>query len=264
MQCRELLESGAVACVECGTRTGQRPEQAITDAAVSSTIAVNRNTLSYHEDRNTRRFDASLTDEAMQGLGDVLGDFFIQRGTVRTTPPGRHFNREVPLLTGSNGLPPAEPRTNHAGAQEQVAELAGEPQAPPDMARLLKIFTVKDDTFELHDNRLKATTSADYLRRLTYLFLYAHECHGRTSALEADLTTILRSAKMIDGSGNAYRWLRKRVGIADDGEGRVKLAAKGREEAKKSLDEALDPKVDDAWNPDKNQPKKRGPRKKKS
>jgi hypothetical protein len=264
MQCRELLESGAVACVECGTRAGQRPEQAITDAAGSSPIAINRNTLSYHEDRNTRRFEASLTDQAMQGLGDVLGDFFIQRGTVRTTHRGPHFNKEVPLLAGPNDLPPAEPGTNHAGAQDETAELVEEQQTPTDRPRLLKIFKVKDDTFELHDNRLKATTSADYLRRLTYLFLYAHECYGRTSAPESDLTTVLRSAKMIDGSGNAYRWLKKRIGIADDGDGRIKLVAKGREEAVKALNEALDPKVDDAWNPDKKQPRKRGPRKKKS
>jgi hypothetical protein len=224
---------------------------------------VSRNTLSYHEDRNTRRLEASLTDQAMQGLGDVLGDFFIQRSVARANQPGRHISRETPLLAGPSGHPPSESDSDSAVAEDPAVEVVGEPQTPSDKARLLKIFTVKDDTFELHDNRLKAKTAADYLRRLTYLFLYAHDCHGRTSAPEAELMTVLRTAKAIDRSGNSYRWLKKRVGFVNDGEDRIKLTAPGREEAKKALNEALDPKVEDGWNPDKNQPKKRGPRKQK-
>src|SRR5450755_5135538 len=51
MKCREVLESGAIACVECGRRideaataTDQTPQQ------TGSSPAANRNTFSYHED----------------------------------------------------------------------------------------------------------------------------------------------------------------------------------------------------------------------
>ena len=40
------------------------------------------------EDRNSRSFEASLTDSAMHGLGDVFGELFAQRGVGRATTPG--------------------------------------------------------------------------------------------------------------------------------------------------------------------------------
>src|SRR6476646_2773360 len=73
MKCRELLEPGAAACVECGTRIGQGVDgvNGTTTQTRHDTAAVppNRNTLTYHEDRNSRKFEASLTDSAMHGLG---------------------------------------------------------------------------------------------------------------------------------------------------------------------------------------------------
>ena len=71
------------------------------------------------------------------------------------------------------------------------------------------------------------------------------------SVPERDLNTMITTAKMMDGSGNARRWLRKRVGILTEGEDNVQLDFKGREEARKALKAALDPSAQDGWNPDK-------------
>ena len=87
MKCRDALESAAVACVECGTRIGQTIDSGDGVSTAAGIPPTTRNTLSYHEDRNSRRFEASLTDNAMNGLGDVFSELFAQRGIGRTATP---------------------------------------------------------------------------------------------------------------------------------------------------------------------------------
>src|SRR5438045_1446254 len=78
--CREPLEPGAMECVECGTKLGASngDGKAAVKLFPPTELPAQRNILSYSEDRSTRRFEASLTDTAIQGLGEVLGDFFVQ------------------------------------------------------------------------------------------------------------------------------------------------------------------------------------------
>jgi hypothetical protein len=252
-----------VACIECGARVGERPEGVDSVGAtvsVPAALAPNRNTLSYREDRNSRACEASLTDEAMQSLGDVFGELFVRRDGTRTAAAlRRHLADETPLVDGLKGLtagqqppqespPPPPPTLNGSAANPRSS----------DSERVHSILVPKGDTFEVADNRVKAKSFSDYTRRMTYLYLYAHECNGRTSALDADLRAFLKSAKAMDPSGNATRWLAKYVGYAKDGDDRVKLNVKGREGAKKALSDALDPNVTDTWNPDSHQPRKRG------
>ena len=98
IKCREVLEPGALACVECGTRIGAPVEATDgTPTVQRRRLPRTRNTLSYQEDRNSRRFEASLTDSAMNGLGDVFGELFAQRGVGRTLS---HSNgRNLPKMT---------------------------------------------------------------------------------------------------------------------------------------------------------------------
>ena len=254
LECRAVLEQAAVACVECGTRLGQRLSSNGNAASpAGTTIAPNRNTLSYHEDRGSRRFDASLTDHAMEGLGSVLGELFVQRGQVRTVLAARpalpdlqaiDVQAELPLLpaTASPTPPPVQ--------RDQ----------PSTSSELATFFAPDGDKLELIDNRLKASNQSDYVRRLTLLFLYAHECLGRPSTSEDELKTVLKDNKVWDRAGNAAKWLKKRIGISDTGEGRLKLTAPGREGAKKTLVEAMDTNIQETWNPDKQVAKPRGPR----
>lgn len=264
IKCRELLEPGAIACVECGTRIGQPVEAANGatqgHAPTTATPAPNRNTLSYQEDRNSRRFEASLTDSAMHGLGDVFGELFARAGSARVTQPNgtRTLVRDLVIEDGKQ-LPPASAAN---GDQHFVTPAPPNPQAPTDKDRILKIFAVNGEALELSDNRLKATTAADYYRRLTYLFLYAHELHGRTTTPKTELVRILKEAKVFDP--NCGTWLKQKKGFTVDTEDRLKLNVGAREQAVKVLDEALDSNVVDQWNPDNRTVKPRGPKKKKA
>jgi hypothetical protein len=247
-QCREVLEPGAIACVECGTRIGQPMDAS--DGAPTIAAAMppgNRNTLSYQEDRNSRRFEASLTDSAMHGLGDVFGELFAQRGVGRTVtqPNGRTLLRNDVVLNDLRQLPSAAPADN-AHRESSPGKKPDQPSTDKD--RILQIFSANGDTLELRDNRLKATTAADYYRRLTYLFLHCNELHGRPTTPRDDLATVLKAAKVYDT--NCRSWLKQKKGFTVDSEDRLKLIAGAREQAVKALNEALDSNVPDIWNPD--------------
>lgn len=267
LACKALLEKDAVACVECGARVGERSAQVETresGVSVPAALAANRNTINYREDRNSRSCEASLTDDAMHSLGDVFGELFVRRDAIRTTAAlHRHLAGNGAVIDGLKELPAGQEPAHHSPppAPPTLNGSAGS-SSSPDRARMHNILTPNGDDFEVADNRVKAKNYADYTRRMTYLYLYAHECSGRASALDTDLRAFLKSAKAMDSSGNATRWLAKHIGYAKDGEDRVKLVVKGREEAKKALNDALDPNVPDAWNPDSHQPKKRGGKKK--
>jgi hypothetical protein len=266
MACRELLETDAVACVECGARVGARPEQPANVAVASApgALAANRNNISYREDRNSRLCEASLTDEAMQSLGDVFGELFARRDATKTAAAlRRHLAEDGTIVDGLKGLTAGQQTGQETPPPPPPAVNGTATNLPsPDSQRIHSILVPNGETFEVADNRVKAKNYSDYTRRMTYLYLYAHECSGRTSALDTDLRAFLKSAKAMDGSGNAARWLAKHVGYSKDGDDRIKLNVKGREEAKKALSDALDPNVPDAWNPDSHQPRKRGKNKK--
>ncbi len=250
MSCRALLETHAVACVECGVKIGGTGTTSTSTSPEAAAVPSGRNTLSFQEDKNNRRFEASLTDAAMQSLGGVFGDLFAQRGGVRLSPqipsaPGR----QARVVEGAMlAIPSAVETSDVMDAPTVTPPAAANPNSDKD--RIAAFFSNNGEKLELIDNRLKASSGADYLRQLTYLFLYAHELHRRMSVPERDLNIMLNAAKMMDESGNARKWLRTRVGIVDEGEGNVKLNAGGRDAAKKALGEALDTNIVVAWNPD--------------
>jgi hypothetical protein len=250
--CREVLEVDALACVECGARVSQAPDGDIASGHSSEAIALDahRNTLSYHETKNNRIFSASLTDAAIQGLGDSLGGFLLPRGSGKTPIAA------VPFTKTNLALPTKPPE-----ATDLIAPNGDGSATPIDnRGRILKLFHPDGDGFELRDNRLKAKSQSDYCRRLTYLFLYAHELHGRPSTAYEDLRKIQQVAKVWDA--NIRFWLAKKVGFTVDAENRLKLNATGHEDAVKALNDALNPDLPDEWNPDKKVVQKRGPRKK--
>lgn len=261
MKCREILEAAAAACVECGTRIGQPIEGANATSQPARDIAAipaNRNTLTYHEDRNSRNFEASLTDNAMQGLGEVFGELFAQRGVGRQIPPGaaRPFVKDM-VLDETKYLPPS---TQQESDQQQPAPPP--PKTDPEKDRVLRIFRQEGETLELSDNRLKAKSAADYYKRLTYLFIYAQDVLlGRSSAPKAELVEVLKAAKVYDA--NCRFWMKQKKGFTVDSEERMKLIVGAKEQAIKALDEALDSNVPDGWNPDTRTIKPRASGKKK-
>ena len=124
----------------------------------------------------------------------------------------------------------------------------------------MKLFHADGDTLELKDNRLKAKSQSDFVRKLTYLFLYAHELHGHPTATYDALRAVAGVAKVWDT--NARSWLKKQVGFTMADEGNLKLNIPGREYAVKALNDALNQEIQGDWNPDKKTPQKRASRKK--
>jgi hypothetical protein len=255
--CRELLEPGALACVECGTRIAQPVAEGsvAAGASVQHPLEAHRNTLSYQETKNDRSFTASLTDTAIQGLGEALGDFFVRRETTRA--PIQH--RRAP--GGGLALPAPAITQNGDGGHHEVIHSASDAEVSgSDQSNVLKLFVKNGEALELKDNRLKAKSQSDFVRRLTCIFLYAHELHGRPSASYEELRTIHKVAKVWDA--NTRTWFGKRVGFTVDADKQYKLNAPGREDAIKTLNDALNPDVPDEWNPDKKITRKYTSRKK--
>jgi hypothetical protein len=254
--CREVLEPGAAACVECGARISEPSHNGSTTANKASlSLEPHRNTLSYEENRNNRSFAASLTDTAIQGLGDVLGEFFARRDSGR---PASHGPKTVaPALAL-----PAPPTPPNGGAEhpEVVSPASNAGPVADDKEQVLRLFSANGEGLELKDNRLKAKSQSDFVRKLTYLFLYAHELHGRPSTSYEDLRAVHQTAKVWDA--NTRTWLAKRVGFTVDAEKAYKLNTPGKEDAIKALNDALNPDIQDEWNPDKKIPRKLTPRKK--
>jgi hypothetical protein len=255
--CRELLEPGALACVECGTRITQPVAEGTVAAAASvqHPLEAHRNTISYQETKNDRTFTASLTDTAIQGLGEALGDFFVRRETIRTP-----IHHRRPAGSGLTLPAPPIPQPRAAEHHETVHSISDSEESGSDKSKVLKLFVENGEALELKDNRLKAKSQSDFVRRLTYIFLYAHELHGRSTASYEELRTIHQVAKVWDA--NTRTWFAKKVGFTVDSDNRYKLTAPGREEAIKTLNDALNPDVSDDWNPDKKVPRKYSPRKK--
>lgn len=258
MNCREVLEPGAAACVECGTRIEQTGHDAHQNVAQDvPALSPNRNTLNYSEDRSSRKFEASLTDSAMHGLGDVFAELFAQRGVGRVAVSGVARTLTKNTFIEAKNLPPAEHE-----AETPVVETKQLVQSP-EKDRALKIFCINGETIELVDNRLKAKSAADYYKRLTYLFIYAQELLlGKNLAPKSELIIVLKEAKVYDA--NCRFWLKQKKGFTVDAEERMKLIAGAREQAIKALDETLDNNLPDDWNPDTKAAKPRTAKKKAS
>ncbi|MGA9041345.1 MAG: zinc ribbon domain-containing protein [Terriglobales bacterium] len=254
--CRELLEPAGMACVECGTKIGESmPNAEQPELVMAGALPPHRNTLSYQETRTNRTFHASLTDTAIQGLGEVFGDFFLPRGTPRSQMHPRRVVGDTLALPV--GMPHSVPGNGH---HDPAPTPSNGESVVEEKERILRLFHPNGDDLELKDNRLKAKSQSDFVRRLTYLFLYAHELHGRPSASYEKLRSIHQVAKVWDA--NTRTWLTKRVGFTVDADNSLKLNAPGREEALKAMNDALNPEVQDDWNPDRKVPRKLGPRKK--
>lgn len=91
---------------ECGVHCGDGQSQGMCDLLhAPASSAPSKNTLSFHEDRSSRRFDAALTEHAMASLGDLFGELLVQRGHIRVPPTARTQIRDPQLLDAQAEIP---------------------------------------------------------------------------------------------------------------------------------------------------------------
>jgi hypothetical protein len=239
--CQEPLELHARACIMCGTSTGQNGTSTAGNGKPTAAI----NTLELEEDLKSRTVRLHLTDHAVAHVGDALTAVFADRlaGKPRTTQRIiQHVDTTPPLLP-----PPASEDTT------TLLETAAPSRTAPtetdtDRQRLRQVFEYDTDELRLEEDRLKADSGLEYARRLTYLFLYAHELEGRKPVPYASLKRVLETAKIWDANTRHALLHKFAVEISDD---QIRLKPKGRELAISALNEILDPnRADPGWTPD--------------
>jgi hypothetical protein len=221
LNCKDVLEPDAVACVECGTLIGQGKNGA-GPVLQAEPVEAKRNSISYHEDRNSRTLTASLTDDAIGGMSESLAEFFVHRGAQRTTQHRVPATHEM-VIDHDKALPPGDPAPPPPPST---------PAETDDKVRIGKLFRENGQTLDLIDRRMKAKNGQEFTRRLTYLFLYAHELHGRFAVPRADVIAVLKEGKIWDS--NASTWLNKKIGFKVDSDERMELLGEGRDEARNS------------------------------
>lgn len=233
--CGDILDSGARFCVSCGTPVGEgNPIQ------TEHTGTPPRNVIEFSEDSKSRHFRAEVSDSAIDSVSQPLALFL---GTRILKPVSRSQKQTYRLdkIIDSN-LDETEESENIGYSKPE--EALGLP-AGTDIEVLRRIFRrTGDDKLRLNDSRLKQSNQRDFVKRLTSLFLYAHELEGQEFVPRSDLNAALSDAKIYDA--NARTWITKTEYIDQDGD-LVTLTLPGRDYAQKVLKEYLNPQIEGTW-----------------
>jgi len=222
----------------CGTSTGNNGATTAGNGRPNAAI----NTFELQEDLKSRTVRMYLTDDAVSHVGEALTAVFADRITARP----RGVQRIVsPIDTTGKLLSPALAPQDQG---EPPSSAVGDAPTGGDQERLRKIFEYEGEELRLEDGRLKADSGQDYVRRLTFLFLYAHELEGRKPIPYATLRRIIEAAKLWDSNTRHALAHKLPIEIADDN---VRLKAQGRELAIATLNEILEPNhPDPGWTPE--------------
>jgi hypothetical protein len=231
----------------CGTPLGSNGAKPSTDPTGPV-----MNTFELDEDQKSRTVRLRLTDHAVANVGEALSYVFADRITTRHRPSTTsHVTLRTDPATPPLLLPPeraTEDATENANGAATTD--ATEPTAEPasDQARLRHIFEHDGDGLRLEEDDLKADSLQDYARRLTYLFLYAHELEGRKPLAYDALKRILETAKVWDANTRYAVQHKLALEIQDN---TIRLKKAGRTSAIQALDEILNPNHSSpGWTPE--------------
>ena len=257
--CRDLLLPDARVCVECRTPIGtDSPSQPVDGA---STVKLNEttgiitravNTLEFEETPKRRYLVTRLTDEAINSLSNPLAAFMGGRAGTLGAKSRRSSNQDAALADSRQQSLLTDGYIDF-NEQDQSDAIDVEPvvsdsstSANTEEKKLRELFRYKDKTLKLIDSRLKASSQMDFVRRLTYLFLYAHELEGRETVIDKDLIAVLNDAKVLDAFGNARNWIKNSPELLIEGEN-VGLSVPGRERAREVIAQLLNNEIDGTW-----------------
>ncbi|WP_190448170.1 hypothetical protein [Trichocoleus sp. FACHB-832] len=245
------MELGAVGCVACGTPVGQT---GVTSNGTTQTIDKNGisnvpiNTLEFVETNRgySRTLKASVTNEVGTSLGGALLEAITGgRTSIGTTRNGHAKGQNIdPEETQALSLLDLNQSEDEVIVDAPIQHTLPSAESRGDAEKLRHIFRYNGDQLRLSETRLKAKSKLDAARRLTYLFLYAHELEGRHEIQRKVLNEELKKAGYLDS--NAANWINKSPDLFRE-EDRVGLQKSGLEEAQKVLAEVLDPNISNNW-----------------
>lgn len=248
--CRELLEANWRVCIQCGTMIGESTSPLFGQESASDTHAVN--TIEYHETERKRSLKAQFTNTIGNSLTKTLNLILANRINPERTGERRAIRADVkadhvtqPLLPFGHSGPDEEVSHETTLDQHEKEELnTSAPQKPQsDLESLKKLFSQDGDKFVLLDDRLKASTKIDFVRRLTCLFLYFRKLEGHDKVLRSTLNALVKNTlwrNVSASDGNTRRWLARNTETVHYDEGYIGLSNPGQDCAVKVLKEIWD------------------------
>jgi hypothetical protein len=204
------------------------------------------NTLELQEDTRSRSLRISFTDAAIGSIGETVNQLVSDKLAPHGTRSLKVAGDPMPRLPQLSAAAPAA--TGQVIDGPHVVDHKPLVQPTGEAERMRNIFEPDGEDFKLEENRLKANSRLDYARRLTYLFIYAHELAGR-KPIQFDLVKkILETSRVWDN--NTRHLLRHKMAVEIEGD-TIRLKKEGREKAGLALDEILDTAHPDAgWTPE--------------
>lgn len=237
--CRDILDPKARFCVSCGTPVGEGAQLQKEQTGHPDRKSLH-NVIEFSEDAKSRHFRAEVSDTAINSVSQPLALFLGSRIGKQVNRSQRQANNADEVA--ANG---ADDLREYEDDSPRVIEGAKTLSVDADLEVLRRIFRrTNDNKLKLSDSRLKQDSQRDFVKRLTILFLYAHELEGQEAVLRIDLNAALSDAKVYDG--NARTWIHNTDLIDQDGNS-VRLALPGRDYARKALNDYLDPQIESTW-----------------
>ncbi len=248
--CKAPLEIDANGCVVCGTPIS---EAGITTNTSPQTHHINGvgnapiNTIEFVEASKSysRSFKAALTNEVGTSIGSALITA-IGEGTLIVSSGNDRAKRQNIHPVETQQLPLFELNQSHDEALVDVSSqhTLASAEFRADAEKLRQIFRYNGEQLRLMETRLKANGKLDAARRLTYLFLYAHELEGRSEIPRLVLNEELKKAGV--HNPHAVSWISNSSDLFREDD-KVGLQKSGREEAQKILMEVLDSNIPNKW-----------------
>ncbi len=247
------MEPDAEGCVACGTAVG---ESGGTVTVSTQTIDKNGisnvpiNTLEFVETETSRGYSRSLKASVTNEVGTSLGGALLEaitggRTSIGTIRNGHAKGQNIDIdETQPLSLLDLNQSQDELVVDAPIQHTLASTESRADADNLRHVFRYKDEQLRLTETRLKAKSKLDAARRLTYLFLYAHELEGRAEIPRKVLKEELEKAGCFDR--NVATWINKNPDLLRE-EDRLGLQKSGREAAQKVLAEVLDPNIPDRW-----------------
>lgn len=244
-ECRDILEANARACISCGTLIG---EGGVTGGTSSPSLTMN--TLTVRETTRSRTVEVSFSDTAVVNLGDILG--YVGNKGIAKRPPFTHASSPTDisrlLPPRADGLDSGEGDESDETVKQSAAQPGSTTASETDRDRLRQVFFHDGERLVLDNLHLKATAQLDAARRLVYLFLYAHELEGRQEVAREQINVVLKDVGLYEP--NIVNWISTSSDLRESTESEqpmFRLRMTGREEAKKILEQVLNPNIPDEW-----------------
>lgn len=218
LKCNELLVKDATICIYCG--------KSITQNSTANTAV---NTIEFSENENGRAFKAAFTDST---AGNVVETF------ASLLPNQMKISRKE--------LSIADISEKKIVEDVESIEMSNNREEQSDnLAILEQIFKNKDGKITIHDSRIKANSRRDFTGKLTLLFLYYQELLGNTEVDRKELTALLNTEKLNDGSFR--RWLSESKSLINNEGTSLSLRPAGKEQAEKIILDFLDSNISNTW-----------------